>query len=278
MWIAFWFVRLPHIKISWLRERERESVGTSLAFYRGPKGLSLENSEKEVCKDVPGVSFRVKKARKCRKRVENPENTWTHLFCAHQKKKGFSFFSCGATPSGTVPKTQPLEVAFSLQEREDLRFQEDTRPLFLLETPPPGIFNKNRPPPPGASDSRGPFPLPEQKKIKISETSTKQKTLETFSINSVQTRCIVKGEAQKSPLFWRFSGFLWFSQDRLVSRNSTRKPLNLIKSPMFTNTPCKSTCLYNAPSMHAFDSSLSKPSGCGGRPREPLFQTFCRVF
>ena len=24
--------------------------------------------------------------------------------------------------------------------------------------------------------------------------------------NSVQTRCIVKGEAQKSPLFWRFSG------------------------------------------------------------------------
>ena len=26
------------------------------------------------------------------------------------------------------------------------------------------------------------------------------------SVNSVQTRCIVKGEAQKSPLFWRFSG------------------------------------------------------------------------
>ena len=25
-------------------------------------------------------------------------------------------------------------------------------------------------------------------------------------INSVQTRCIVTGEAQKSPLFWRFSG------------------------------------------------------------------------
>ena len=24
--------------------------------------------------------------------------------------------------------------------------------------------------------------------------------------NSVQTRCIAKGEAQKSPLFWRFSG------------------------------------------------------------------------
>ena len=42
--------------------------------------------------------------------------------------------------------------------------------------------------------------------------------------NSVQTRCIVKGEAQKSPLFWRFSGGLCFSQDRLFSRNSTRKP------------------------------------------------------
>ena len=47
--------------------------------------------------------------------------------------------------------------------------------------------------------------------------------------DSVQTRCIVKGEAQKSPLFWRFSGGFWFSQDR----NSTRKPLNLIENPRF---------------------------------------------
>ena len=37
------------------------------------------------------------------------------------------------------------------------------------------------------------------------------------------------------------------------SRNSTRKPLNLIKSPIFTNTPCKTACLYNAPSMHTLD-------------------------
>ena len=72
-------------------------------------------------------------------------------------------------------------------------------------------------------------------------------------INSVQTRCIVKGEAQKSPLFWRFSGGFWFSQDRLVSRNSTRKPLNLIESPIFTNAPCKTACLYNAPSMHTLE-------------------------
>ena len=69
----------------------------------------------------------------------------------------------------------------------------------------------------------------------------------------MQTRCIVKGEAQKSPLFWRFSGGVCFSQHRLFSRNSTRKPLNLIKSPIFTNAPCKTTCLYNAPSMHTVD-------------------------
>ena len=46
-------------------------------------------------------------------------------FFARQKKKGFSFFSCGATPSRTVPKTQPLRVAFSLRERADLRSQKE---------------------------------------------------------------------------------------------------------------------------------------------------------
>ena len=79
-------------------------------------------------------------------------------------------------------------------------------------------------------------------------------------INSVQTRCIVKGEAQKSPLFWRFSAGFWFSQDRLFSRNSTRNPLNLIKSPIFTNAPCKTPCLYNAPSMHTVDLIRAIPS------------------
>ena len=72
-------------------------------------------------------------------------------------------------------------------------------------------------------------------------------------INSVQTRCIVKGEAQKSPLFWQFSGGFWFSEERLFCKNSTRNPLNLIKSPIFTNAPCKSTCLYNAPSVHTVE-------------------------
>ena len=78
------------------------------------------------------------------------------------------------------------------------------------------------------------------------------------TINSVQTRCIVKGEAQKSPLFWRFSGGFSFSQDRLLSRNSTRKPLNLIKAPIFTNAPCKTACLYNAPSMHTVETKQGK--------------------
>ena len=45
------------------------------------------------------------------------------MIFSRARKKGFSFFSCGATPSRTVPKTQPLQVAFSLLERVDLRFQ-----------------------------------------------------------------------------------------------------------------------------------------------------------
>ena len=49
--------------------------------------------------------------------------TSTRLFWG-ARKKGFSLFSCGATPSRTVPKTQPLQVTFSLQERVDLRSQK----------------------------------------------------------------------------------------------------------------------------------------------------------
>ena len=48
----------------------------------------------------------------------------THLF-SRARKKGFSFFSCGATPCRTVPKTQPLQVAISLRERVDLRPQKE---------------------------------------------------------------------------------------------------------------------------------------------------------
>ena len=49
---------------------------------------------------------------------------WPHLF-SRARKKGFSIFSCVATPSRTVTKTQPLEVALSLQERVDLRCQKE---------------------------------------------------------------------------------------------------------------------------------------------------------
>ena len=44
-------------------------------------------------------------------------------FFASQKKRIF-LFSCGATSSRTVPKTQPLQVAFSLRERVGLRSQK----------------------------------------------------------------------------------------------------------------------------------------------------------
>ena len=43
---------------------------------------------------------------------------------------------------------------------------------------------------------------------------------------------------------------------RWVHRSSTRKPSNSIKSLIFTNTPCKSTCLYNAPSLHIAEITL----------------------
>ena len=87
-------------------------------------------------------------------------------------------------------------------------------------------------------------------------------------IDSVQTRCIAKGEAQKSPLFWRFSGVFCFSQERLFPRNSTRKPLNLIKSPISTNAPCKTACLYNAPSMHSLERTLGRDMGGAKRMGE----------
>ena len=47
-----------------------------------------------------------------------------HLF-SRARKIGFSFFACGATPSRTVPNTQPMQVAFSLRERVDLRSKKE---------------------------------------------------------------------------------------------------------------------------------------------------------
>ena len=53
------------------------------------------------------------------------------------------------------------------------------------------------------------------------------------NINSLQTRCIVKGKAQKIPLFWWSSGGFWFSQDRLFSR----KTFKFSKIPDFYKHP-----------------------------------------
>ena len=55
--------------------------------------------------------------------------------------------------------------------------------------------------------------------------------------NNVQTRCIAKGEAQRSPHFRRFSEGFWFSQERLFSRNPTRKPLSLQNVTEFCKHP-----------------------------------------
>ena len=56
-------------------------------------------------------------------------------------------------------------------------------------------------------------------------------------LNSVQTRCMIKEEAKNRPLFWRFSGGFWFSQERLLSRNSVRKPSKLNKIANFYKHP-----------------------------------------
>ena len=74
----------------------------------------------------------------------------------------------------------------------------------------------------------------------------------------MQTRCIVKGEGPKSPLFWRFSGSCWFSEERLFSLRIPQESFfKLTQSLICTNIPCKSTCLYNALSLHTVDRTTS---------------------
>ena len=70
--------------------------------------------------------------------------------------------------------------------------------------------------------SLGPYPkYPAVLKMLRDSKCTTQARKRHININSVQTRCIVKGEAQKSPLFWRFSVGFCFSEERLFSKNST---------------------------------------------------------
>ena len=61
------------------------------------------------------------------RRVPYVQNSLSHLFlrARKKKKKDFPFFSFGGDPVQTSLKTQPLQVAFSLLERLDLRSQKD---------------------------------------------------------------------------------------------------------------------------------------------------------
>ena len=87
-------------------------------------------------------------------------------------------------------------------------------------------------------------------------TGRKSEKLEKAIINSVQTRCIVKGEAQKIPLFWAiFWKFLIFSRAPVLYEFH-KKTFKFNKKPIFTNTPCKPTFLYNAPSTHTVEMTV----------------------
>ena len=96
------------------------------------------------------------------------------------------------------------------------------------------------------------------------------------NINSVaKLGGIVKGEAQKSPLFLAiFWGLFDFLRIAWFSRNSTRKPLNLIKIPRFLQAPLVNPLVfYNAPSMHTVEnkqgnSLLKINQGIKKKPRK----------
>ena len=111
--------------------------------------------------------------------------------------------------------------------------QRDSRKSFAIETP---IFTARQADPIRANDATKPAPNPGTHRSPVETHSEKRgptqcqmalQKIETVSesishdiigtfkqapyINNVQTRYIVKGEAQKSPLFWRFSrGFFDF--------------------------------------------------------------------
>ena len=67
------------------------------------------------------VAFRKDEVKPCT--TESLLSMESHLFSRARKK--IPFFFCGATTSRTDPKTQPLEVAYSLLARVDLTFQKE---------------------------------------------------------------------------------------------------------------------------------------------------------
>ena len=79
-----------------------------------------------------------------------------------------------------------LPFAVSLLARPDLFFQE------IIWTK--GVEKRMKKCPPAGAGT------------KIYPPFLNYYVINSEQFNSVQTRCIVKGEVQKSPLFWRFSG------------------------------------------------------------------------
>ena len=110
----------------------------------------------------------------------------THLFSRATEKRIFLFFLWGDLVQRPSPKTHPLEVAFSLLERVHLRSQ--TERIWVKKI------------------AWGRVGWTGQKKEKGCAKKVGKNRQKIAYINSVQARCIVKGEAQISPLFWRISG------------------------------------------------------------------------
>ena len=79
-----------------------------------------------------------------------------------------------------------------------------------------------------------------------------------------------QGKAEKNPLLWRCSGSFGFSQERLFSRNSTRKPLNLINN-RFLQKPLVNPFVFRMPPVCTLLIwVLIVFWGC---PKNPIFET-----
>ena len=95
-----------------------------------------------------------------------------------------------------VPST--LIAKWKLRSLDSLRRLRSSRRTFRIDPPPP--FSGD----PFNTFPRNALPCPSFPWSFRKYQGKPQKHQGFF--NSVQTRCIVKGEAQKSPFFWRFSG------------------------------------------------------------------------
>ena len=62
--------------------------------------------------------------------------------------------------------------------------------------------------------------------------------------------------SEKSTLMALFLGAFDYLRSSCSLGIAVWDPSNLIKSPIFTNTPCKPFCLYNAPCVHIVERSL----------------------